>query len=233
MNSSTVASNLIFNPKSVLVFYQQLPVWPRPVKRNDMELDRDLAVVFLLVLHAQSTVQEPGCKRPLKIKCTVLSGCISQTICRIATVPAPFEVLHVAVTVGSSCMDVPWREKRNGFRKRGGSVHGNCGGVTIGLRLTVRDLNRTVWKCLPVRRCPVSGSTRLCLKVPRLRPLVVLIREMLSLRRMCIIGGMFLTRGNGSTGRKPCPGATPVRHKSDIHWAGIEPCPPQWEAGGP
>jgi len=89
MNSSTVASNLMFNPKSALVFYQGLPVWPRPVKRNDMELDRDLAGVFLLVLHAHSTGQETGCKRPLKIKCTVLSGCISQTICLIAMIPAP------------------------------------------------------------------------------------------------------------------------------------------------
>ena len=134
----------MFNPKSVLVFYQGLPAWPRPVKRNGMELDRDLAEVFLLVLYAQSTGQETGCKRSLKIKCTVLSDCISETICHIATIPAPFEVLHVAVTVGSSCRDVPWTEKRNGLRKSGGSsVHGNCGGVTIGLRLTVRNLNRT------------------------------------------------------------------------------------------
>ena len=63
MNSSTVASNLIFSPKSVLVFYQGLPVWPRPVKRNDMELDRDLTEVFLFVFYAQSTGHETSCKR--------------------------------------------------------------------------------------------------------------------------------------------------------------------------
>jgi hypothetical protein len=89
MNGSSLASNLMFNPQSVLVFYQGLPVWPRPVKRNDMELDRDLAEVFLLVLHAQSIGQESGYKRPFKRKCT-LNGFISQTICHIAMIPAPF-----------------------------------------------------------------------------------------------------------------------------------------------
>jgi hypothetical protein len=76
-NSNTVALNLVFSCTSVLAFYLWLPVWSRPVKPNYMH-------VFLLVLHAQSTGQETGCKRPLKSKYTVSSGCISQTICHIA-----------------------------------------------------------------------------------------------------------------------------------------------------
>jgi hypothetical protein len=47
--------------------------------------------------------------------------------------------------------------------------------------------------------------------------------DMLSLRRAWIIGGMFLTGGNGSTGRKTYPGANFVHNKSHMDWAGTKP----------
>lgn len=159
-----------------------------------MELDRDIAEVFLLVHHAQSTGQETDCKRPLKIKCTVLGGCMSQTICHIATIPSPFEVLDVAVTVGSSCRDVPWREKRNSMMKGGGEFRP---WELLWWRHDRTEINRPKPEQNSVRvlACSMLPGFRdhnaLSVKVPRLRPLVLLIRAMLSLRRVCSIGGML------------------------------------------
>jgi hypothetical protein len=72
----------------------------------------------------------------------------------------------------------------------------------------------------------LQGSDRalLYLKVPKLRPVVLLIRAVLRWKRVWNIGGMLLTRDTEYLQKHLF-----LHHKSDTDWLEIEPIPQRWE----
>jgi len=111
---------------------------------------------------------------------------------------------------------------------RGPTLRHTAGGADLG---SVRLLP-------PAQRCQRTFTPELhnilnsvALKVPRLRPLVLLVTVALRYKLLWSIGGMILTGGNRSTGGKNLTQCHFVHHKYQTDWPGIEPGSPRREAG--
>jgi len=90
---------------------------------------------------------------------------------------------------------------------------------------------QTLWRHCSIQRPPTSETALPSFEVPRLGPVVILVRETCRWRWVWSIGGMVLTGEKGVMGKRNLSQCHFVHQKYLMDWPRIETGPPRWQDG--